>query len=133
LTRTPPVLTLGPAQIIQPRQEPGIMDLKVIIDDALYTLNVPDEIVTGSGDFFDQMDRDMDTGRQMGRDWVAQPDREDRIRIVGDRLLSALERENHDVGRMMAAYILSRVPAIDTLLLDTTGEIRNTEIRYRTL
>jgi hypothetical protein len=109
------------------------MDLKVIIDDALYTLNVPDEIVTGSGDFFDQMDRDMDAGRQMGRDWVAQPDREDRIRIVGDKLLSALERENHDVGRMMAAYILNRAPAIDALLLDTTGEIRNTEIRYRAL
>jgi len=109
------------------------MNLKVVIDDEIYTLNVPDEIVRESGDFFDQMDRDMDAGRQMGREWVAQLDVEDRIRIVGDKLLSALERENHDVGRMMAAYILNRAPAIDTLLLDTTGEIRNTEIRYRSL
>ena len=109
------------------------MNLKVGIDDEIYTLNVPDEIVRESGDFFDQMDRDMDAGRQMGREWVAQLDVEDRIRIVGDKLLSALERENHNVGRMMAAYILNRAPAIDTLLLDTTGEIRNTEIRYRSL
>jgi hypothetical protein len=107
------------------------MDLKIIIDDQLYTLNVPDELVTSAGDFFDQMDRDMDAGRQMGREWVAQPNREDRLRIVGDKLLSALERENHDVGRMMAAYILSRAPEIDTLDLDTSGEIGNTEIRYR--
>ncbi|TVP83047.1 hypothetical protein [Thioalkalivibrio sp.] len=109
------------------------MNLKVVVDDEMYTLNVPDEIVHESGDFFDEMDRDMDTGRQMGREWVARPDIEDRIRIVGDKLLSALERENHDVGRMMAAYILNRAPAIDTLLLDTTGEIGNTEIRYRSL
>ena len=109
------------------------MNLKVVIDDEMYTLNVPDEIVRDSTDFFDQMDRDMDAGRQMGREWVARLDVEDRIRIIGDKLLSALERENHDVGRMMAAYILNRAPAIDTLLLDTTGEIGNTEIRYRSM
>jgi hypothetical protein len=107
------------------------MYLKVIIDDRQYTLNVPDEIVNGATDLFDQMDRDMDAGRQMGRQWVERPDAEDRLRIAGDRLLSALERENHDLGRMMAAYILNRAPTIDTLLLDTTGEIRDTEIRYR--
>lgn len=107
------------------------MELKVVIDDEVYTLNVPDEIVQDSGDFFDQMDRDMDAGRQMGREWIASPGPEDRLRIVGDKLLSALERENHDVGRMMAAYILNRAPAIDSLLLDTTGEIGNTEIRYK--
>ncbi len=107
------------------------MELNVVIDDEMYTLNVPDEIVRDSGDFFDQMDRDMDAGRQMGREWVARPGQEDRLRIVGDKLLSALERENHDVGRMMAAYILNRAPSIDRLLLDTTGEIGNTKIRYR--
>ena len=42
----------------------SVMDLKIIIDDQLYTLNVPDELVTSGGDFFDQMDRDMDAGRQ---------------------------------------------------------------------
>lgn len=107
------------------------MQLKVIIDDQEYTLLVPDDLVAGAGDFFDRMDRDMDSGRQMGRRWVESPDAEDRLRIVGDKLLSALERENHDVGRMMAAYILNRAPNVETLLLDTTGEIQDTEIRYR--
>lgn len=107
------------------------MLLKVIIEDEIYSLNVPDELVTGSQAFFDQLDREMDSGRQMGRSWVEFPDREDRLRIIGDRLLGALERANHDVGRMMAAYILNRAPEIDTMALDTTGEIQNTEIRYR--
>ena len=107
------------------------MLLKVIIEDEIYSLNVPDELVSGSEDLFDQMDREMDTGRQMGRSWVDCPGREDRLRIVGDRLLGALERGNHDVGRMMAAYILNRAPDVDTLALDTMGEIQNTEIRYR--
>jgi hypothetical protein len=107
------------------------MDLKVIIDDQLYTLNVPDEIVAAAGEFFDQIDEDLDRGRMMGRDWVARPNAEDRLRIIGDRLLTALEQEKHDLGRMMAAYILNRAPNIDTLTLDTTGEIQNTEIQYR--
>jgi hypothetical protein len=107
------------------------MELKVIIDDQLYTLNVPDEIIEGATDAFDRMDRDMDKGWQMGRDWVENPGVEDRVRIVGDKLLSALEREDHNLGRVMAAYILSRVPQLDTLVLDTTGEIGSSELRYR--
>jgi hypothetical protein len=107
------------------------MDLKVIIDDELYTLNVPEEIVRGATDAFDRIDRELDNGWQMGRDWVESPGLEDRIRIVGDKLLTALEREDHDLGRVMAAYILNRAPDLDTLTLDTSGEIRNSELRYR--
>ena len=107
------------------------MELKVIIEDQLYTLNVPEEIIEGATDAFERMDREMDNGWQMGRDWVEQPGREDRVRIVGDKLLSALERGDHDLGRVMAAYILSRMPELDTLVLDTAGEIRNSELRYR--
>jgi hypothetical protein len=107
------------------------MELKVIIDNQLYSLNVPEEIIEGATDAFDRMDRDMDKGCQMGRDWVDNPSVEDRVRIVGDKLLSALEREDHNLGRVMAAYILNRVPQLDTLVLDTTGEIGSSELRYR--
>jgi hypothetical protein len=107
------------------------MDLKVIIDDELYTLNVPEEIIRGATDTFDKIDRELDNGWQMGRDWVESPGLEDRIRIVGDKLLTALEREDHDLGRVMAAYILNRAPDLDTLTVDTSGEIRNSELRYR--
>jgi hypothetical protein len=107
------------------------MELKVIIDDELYTLNVPDEILSQAMEFFDKMDSDMDQGWQMGRDWVRHPDRVQRLQIVGNKLLTALEREDHDLGRMMAAYILSRAPDLDSIDLDTEGEMQNTEVRFK--
>lgn len=107
------------------------MELKLIIDDDVYNLNVPEEIINGAADVFDRMDRDMDQGWQMGRDWVAAPGLEDRIRIVGDKLLTALEKEDHNVGRVMAAYILNRAPNLEALAVDTAGEIRNSELHYR--
>jgi hypothetical protein len=107
------------------------MELKIIIDDEEYSLNVPDEIVQGAGEFFQKMDSDMDQGWQMSRDWVARPDRVQRLQIVGNKLLTALENENHDLGRLMAGYILSRAPEIDSLVLDTAGEMQNTEVRFK--
>ena len=106
------------------------MELNVIIDDEIYTLNVPDELVQQAAEFFDRMDKDMDEGWQMSRDWVENPTLVQRLQIVGDKLLTALENENHDLGRMMAAYILNRAPDVDTLTLDTSGEIQNTEVRF---
>lgn len=106
------------------------MQLKVIIEENLYTLEVPDELVRNSEDFFSHLDQQMDQGVQMGRQWVSHPSGEDRLRFIGDRLLGALEQERHDVGRMMAAYLLNRAPRLDTLILDSTGEIQNTEITY---
>lgn len=107
------------------------MELKVIIDDTELTLNVPQELVERATEVFDRMDRDMDRGWQMGRDWVENPNLEDRLRIVGDKLLSALEREEHEVGRLMAAYLLNRAPTLDRLTLDTGGEPARTELRFR--
>jgi hypothetical protein len=104
------------------------MVLKVIIDDQLYELNVPEAFIEQAGDFFDQMDRDMDKGWQMSREWLDHPDREDRCRIVGNKLLTALEKENHKLGRLMAGYILSRLPEVESMELDTSGEIQNTRI-----
>ena len=83
------------------------MELNVIIDDEIYTLNVPAELVQQAAEFFDRMDKDMDEGWQMSRDWVENPTLVQRLQIVGDKLLTALENENHDLGRMMAAYILN--------------------------
>lgn len=106
------------------------MQLKAIIDEHLYTLHVPDEFVLDSEEFFRNLDQTMDRGVQMGRHWISHPSRDDRVRIIGDRLLGAIEDERHEVGRLMAAYILSRAPDIEWIRLDTRGEIENTEIRY---
>ena len=108
------------------------MLLRVIVDDQQLTLNVPDVIVEGAEDFFAQMDRDMDAGWQMGREWVDRLTTEQRCQVVANKLLTALETENDKLGRMMAAYILARMPHVETVEIDTSGEIQNTTFVYVT-
>jgi hypothetical protein len=108
------------------------MLLKVIVDEQQLTLNVPDVIIEGAQDFFAQMDRDMDAGWQMGREWVDDLGVEQRCQVVANKLLTALETENERLGRMMAAYILARLPHLELVEIDTSGEIQNTVFTYVT-
>lgn len=103
------------------------MILKAIIDDRIYELNVPDVLLQEAQPFFDQLDRDMDRGWQMSREWIANPDRLQRCQIVADKLLTALETANDKLGRLMAGYILARLPGVESVELDIQGEIQNTQ------
>ncbi len=107
------------------------MILKAIVDDQVYTLNVPDPVVADGEELFARLDSDMDKGWQMSRDWVDAPDRLQRCQIVADKLLSALENENQKLGVMMAGYILSRLPDVESVEMDLHGEIQNTQFRFR--
>ncbi|MEA3638751.1 MAG: hypothetical protein VBE63_02275 [Lamprobacter sp.] len=107
------------------------MILKAIIDEQVYTLNVPDPVLERGSDFFDQLDRDMDQGWQMSREWVEAPDRLQRCQIIADKLLTALEKENEKLGMLMAGYILSRLPEVETVELDIQGEVQNNQFRFR--
>lgn len=107
------------------------MILKAIVEDQEYSLNVPESVLAGSDDFCAKLDADMDQGWQMSRDWVAAPTREQRCQIVADKLLTALEKENHKLGMLMAAYILKRLPNIEAVELDVQGEIQNNAFRFR--
>ncbi|MCP5298545.1 MAG: hypothetical protein H6954_02455 [Chromatiaceae bacterium] len=104
------------------------MILKVVIDDQLLELNVPGEFLARAQDFFARMDADMDRGWQVNREWVEQPDPLLRAQIAADKLLTALENEDHKLGRLMAGYIVARIPGIDTLELSPAGEIRDHRI-----
>lgn len=101
------------------------MILKAIVEDQIYELNVPDALIEQARPFFEQLDRDMDQGCQMSREWVQSPDRLQRCQIVADKLLTALETENHKLGRLMAGYILARLPGVESVELDIQGEIQN--------
>lgn len=107
------------------------MELKLVIDDQEFTLHVPDALVAQAEDFFAKMDSDMDQGWQMGREWVARPDRLQRCQVVANKLVTALETENHDLGRLMAAYLISRAPEIESIEPDVHGEPLNTIFRFR--
>jgi hypothetical protein len=106
------------------------MKLKAIIDDQIYSLDVPEAVIAQGEEFFAALDRDMDKGWQMSRDWVDSPDLIQRGQIVADKLLTALENENRRVGLLMAGYLLKRLPNLDEVEIDVQGEIQNTVFRF---
>ncbi len=104
------------------------MILKVVIDDQLLELNVPEAFIEQAQDFFAKMDADMDRGWQVNREWVELPDQMLRAQIAANKLLTALENEDHKLGRLMAGYIASRIPDIDSIELSPAGETRDHKI-----
>jgi len=104
------------------------MILKLTIDDQTYDIDVPADIMQEAGEFYAKMDQDMDKGWQMSRLWVEQPDLYQRCQIVADRVLGAFHTENKRMVLLMAGYILSRVPHVQEVVVDTSGDITLTEI-----
>ena len=102
------------------------MILNVVADGQSMPLDVPDSMLAEAQAFFNKMDADMDKGWQVGREWVDSPNVEQRCQVAADRLLTAMENNNRNMAIMMAAYILSKGPHIESVYIDTTGEITET-------
>jgi hypothetical protein len=85
-------------------------------------------MMSGAGDFFKKMDADMDRGWQMSRKWVDRPDDVQRCQIAADKILTAIETENEKLAALMAAYILRRIPSIDSVDIDISGDMTATEL-----
>lgn len=104
------------------------MILKLTIDDQTYDIDVPPRIIEEAQDFYAKMDADMDKGWQMSRFWVEKPDLYQRCQIVSDRILGAFHTENKRMLLLMSGYILSRLPQVEEVVVDTTGDMTLTEI-----
>lgn len=104
------------------------MILKVIINEQTYPIEVAPEMLEEAEGIFRKMDADMDGGWQMSREWVQAPDPMQRCQIAADRLLTAIEKENRNLCAMMAAYILKRMPEVDAVDIDTSGDMTQTQI-----
>jgi len=101
--------------------------LEVHVDDDGFVIDVQDKLVREAGDFFAKMDEDMAAGIQLGRQWVENPSVEQRCQLVADKLLNAVMRADEQSSMMMAGYILSRMPGVEGVRLDTSGDIVGTE------
>ena len=104
------------------------MILNVIINEQTFPIEVPDQLLDEAESLFQKMDRDMDRGWQMSRDWVEHPDPLQRCQIVADKMLTAIERDEPNVAAMMAGYILKRLPGVSRVDIDTSGDMNETEI-----
>ena len=102
------------------------MILNVIINDKSHPIEVPEEVLKESEVFFHKMDSDMDKGWQMSREWVDNPDKIQRCQIAADKLYSAISAENETVVTLMVGYIMTRMPNITSVDIDTQGEMLET-------
>ena len=106
------------------------MRFRVVIGEQVYAIEVPEELLRESAEFHAKLDRDMDRGWQMSREFVARPDRLQRCQIVADRLLTSVMNGNQATAMLMAGYIALRMPGAIGVDIDASGEMRNTELLY---
>ena len=104
------------------------MILTLHIDDQSQTLDVPEAILEEGKEFFQKMDADMDKGWQMSREWVDKPDINQRCQIAADKIINAVNTENEALLMLMSGYIISRLPNIKEIHINTTGEMQETEL-----
>ena len=112
--------------------EPGTQDksmkLNVQINENSYQIDVPDEMLFRAESIYEKMDKDMDAGWQMSREWVEELSSRQRCQVVADRLLTAIESDNEPTTMLMAGYIMTRMPGIETVQIATDGDINQTRL-----
>ena len=106
------------------------MKLDVIIDGKTHRIDVPQDVLDEGETFFQKMDSDMDTGWQMGPEFVESPNTAQRCQIAANKLLVSVSARNKLLAELMAGYILRRLPGIKTVEIDTGGEMLNTEFIF---
>lgn len=103
------------------------MKLKVIIENNIYAVEIPEDVMRDGGSFFEKLDADMDKGWQMNREWVEAPNIQQRCQIVADRIADAINNENETLTYLLAGFIVTRMPNVKEVRIDTEGEMAETE------
>jgi hypothetical protein len=106
------------------------MQFRAVIGEQVYAIEVPEDLLRESAEFHAKLDRDMDRGWQMSREFVARPDRLQRCQIVADKLLTSIMNGNQATAMLMAGYIALRMPGAVGVDIDASGEMQNTELLY---
>ncbi len=106
------------------------MILNIKVEDKSYRIDVPADVLDDGDAFFRKMDKDMDRGWQMSREYVPNPDIEQRCQIAADRLLTAMHNNNKHSLLLMAGYIMTRLPNVEWVDIDTTGDMNETRFNF---
>lgn len=104
------------------------MILNVTVDDQTIRVSVPEDFIREAEELYRKMDADMDNGWQMSRHWVEKPDTYQRCQVAADKVLGALHQNNRNLMMLWSGYILSRMPGVGEVVVDTKGDITETVI-----
>ncbi|MGB1109863.1 MAG: hypothetical protein ACPG4N_05880 [Gammaproteobacteria bacterium] len=102
------------------------MHLIVTYEGQRFQVDVDPRQIEAAKPMFEQMDKDMDQGIQMGRYFVQNPDEKQKAQMVAHKLMLALSAEKESTALAMAAYILDKDPNVAEVDIDTTGEMQDT-------
>ena len=108
------------------------MQLRITVADQTRVMPIPDNLLRDADEFFRKMDRDMDRGWQMSREFIEQPNKLQRCQIAAHKLLGALSAGNMALATLMAGYILARLPGVSGVDIDSAGDMQETEFSYDT-
>ena len=103
------------------------MDLKVVMDGNIYAIDITKDVIEKGEPFYSKMDKDMDKGWMMSRDWVENPSQIQRCQIAADRIADSIHAENETLTHLMAGYILTRMENVQEVHIDTDGEMMETQ------
>ncbi len=106
------------------------MQLTVHFEGQHHRVEVDEEMLRAGAGAFERMDRDMDRGWQMSREFIDRPDRIQRCQIAADRLVSALATGGGATATFMAGYILARLPGVTAVHVDDEGDMQHTEFDF---
>ncbi len=104
------------------------MILKVTIDEKTFPLEIDEDMISSAQEMFVKMDTDMDQGWQMSRTWVEAPNEMQRCQIAADKMLTAIQQEKTATVGLMAAYIMDKIPGVQAVDIDTSGDMNLTEL-----
>jgi hypothetical protein len=102
------------------------MKLTILLEDEPRDINVAEDIIASATPLIQKMDADMDNGWTLGRDFIAEPSILQRCQIAADRLLTGLHTENQATILLMTTYILARLEDVQTVVINTEGEMAET-------
>lgn len=106
------------------------MKLNVTLADKVFAVELPEEALQAAEEFYRKMDRDMDRGWQMSREFVEHPNVTQRCQIAANRLMTSMSGGNTSMVELMAGYILTRLPGVTGVDIDTAGEMVETEFSF---
>ena len=104
------------------------MILKVTIDEKTFPLEIDEGMISSAQEMFVKMDTDMDQGWQMSRTWVEVPNAMQRCQVAADKMLTAIQQEKKATVGLMAAYIMDKIPGVQAVDIDTSGDMNLTEL-----
>ena len=99
------------------------MQFNITIDQSPFALEVADGVMHEAKEFIADMDAELDRGIQLGRHWLDTPSVEQKCQIAANKVVNAMHQENIRMVYLMAAYILTKMPDLKMVTVNSDYEI----------